>query len=362
MKLPVAGRRRLLARRAAPAPRRRRGRLGARRLRRGDRPAPARAADRRRRDALHGARAHDLLRGRRRARARRGRRRHRVRPARRTRRQRVPRDRDRGRRPRRSRVAGRHGRGRRPAHRPRCRAELGEQGGQRPRPAHGRAAGRPAAAGARVRTGLAVDAIRAVLSQHVRHLLLADVGVRRDLPDSVHQMRVAARRLRSALATFAPLLQAEQALDPARGAQVDRQRARGDPRHRGHARAARPPRRAARRRGGHRARPRGHRPAARAAPVGRPVERARGPAQRPPPAARRRPHVGRDRSARDRRRLRDVRGPAAPPRLAHLAAAAQEHRGPRDSTGRAPRGTPRGSRRSAHATRRSPSRRSSART
>lgn len=53
---------------------------------------------------------------------------------------------------------------------------------------------------------LAIDAIRAVLSQHVRHLLMADVGVRRDLPDSVHQMRVAARRLRSAFATFAPLL------------------------------------------------------------------------------------------------------------------------------------------------------------
>lgn len=61
--------------------------------------------------------------------------------------------------------------------------------------------------------GLAVDAIRAVLSQHVRHLLLADIGVRRDLPDSVHQMRVAARRLRSALATFAPLLQPEPAGD-----------------------------------------------------------------------------------------------------------------------------------------------------
>lgn len=59
---------------------------------------------------------------------------------------------------------------------------------------------------------LAVDAIRAVLSQHVRHLLMADVGVRRDLPDSVHQMRVAARRLRSAFATFAPLL------DPAESA------------------------------------------------------------------------------------------------------------------------------------------------
>jgi CHAD domain-containing protein len=57
--------------------------------------------------------------------------------------------------------------------------------------------------------GLAVDAIRAVLSQHVRHLLLSDVAVRRDLPDSVHQMRVAARRLRSAMATFAPLLDPE---------------------------------------------------------------------------------------------------------------------------------------------------------
>ena len=50
--------------------------------------------------------------------------------------------------------------------------------------------------------GLAVDAIRAVFCRHVRHLLMADVAVRRDLPDSVHQMRVAARRLRSALGTF----------------------------------------------------------------------------------------------------------------------------------------------------------------
>ncbi len=59
--------------------------------------------------------------------------------------------------------------------------------------------------------GLAVDALRSVLSEHVRHLLLADVGVRRDLPDAVHQMRVAARRLRSTLATFAPLMDAETA-------------------------------------------------------------------------------------------------------------------------------------------------------
>lgn len=59
--------------------------------------------------------------------------------------------------------------------------------------------------------GLAVDAIGAVLAQHVRHLLMSDVAVRRDLPDSVHQMRVAARRLRSAMATFAPLLDHETA-------------------------------------------------------------------------------------------------------------------------------------------------------
>jgi CHAD domain-containing protein len=59
------------------------------------------------------------------------------------------------------------------------------------------------------RHGLAVDAIRSVLAQHVRHLLMSDVAVRRDLPDSVHQMRVSARRLRSALATFAPLLDIE---------------------------------------------------------------------------------------------------------------------------------------------------------
>lgn len=54
--------------------------------------------------------------------------------------------------------------------------------------------------------GLAVDALRALLARHVRHLLMADVGVRRDLPDSVHQMRVAARRLRSTFATYRGLL------------------------------------------------------------------------------------------------------------------------------------------------------------
>lgn len=49
-------------------------------------------------------------------------------------------------------------------------------------------------------------AVTAHLRRHARALLLQDVRVRRDLPDSVHQMRVAARRLRSGLKVFEPLL------------------------------------------------------------------------------------------------------------------------------------------------------------
>ena len=51
-----------------------------------------------------------------------------------------------------------------------------------------------------------IDAIKAIFSAYVRDLLIADVGVRRQLPDAVHQMRVACRRLRSAMKTFSPLL------------------------------------------------------------------------------------------------------------------------------------------------------------
>jgi CHAD domain-containing protein len=50
------------------------------------------------------------------------------------------------------------------------------------------------------------EAIRAHLARHTRKLRNADIGVRRDLPDSVHQMRVSARRLRSGLRVFRPLL------------------------------------------------------------------------------------------------------------------------------------------------------------
>lgn len=52
----------------------------------------------------------------------------------------------------------------------------------------------------------AAAAIRAHLARHARRFLMQDVRVRRDLPDSVHQMRVAARRLRSGLQAFSPLV------------------------------------------------------------------------------------------------------------------------------------------------------------
>lgn len=50
------------------------------------------------------------------------------------------------------------------------------------------------------------DAVHAHLVTHARRFLMQDVRVRRDLPDSVHQMRVAARRLRSGLRVYSPLV------------------------------------------------------------------------------------------------------------------------------------------------------------
>ncbi len=50
------------------------------------------------------------------------------------------------------------------------------------------------------------DAVRAHLARHTRRLRAADMMVRRDQPDGVHQMRVSARRLRSGLRVFRPLL------------------------------------------------------------------------------------------------------------------------------------------------------------
>jgi len=57
----------------------------------------------------------------------------------------------------------------------------------------------------------ASDAVRAYLRLHARRFILQDVRVRRDLPDAVHQLRVAARRLRSGLRVFRPLIDREWA-------------------------------------------------------------------------------------------------------------------------------------------------------
>ncbi|HTY72477.1 MAG TPA: CYTH and CHAD domain-containing protein [Actinomycetes bacterium] len=51
------------------------------------------------------------------------------------------------------------------------------------------------------------EVVRAHLARNVVALLAQDRRVRLDEPDSVHQMRVAARRIRSGLKTFAPLVE-----------------------------------------------------------------------------------------------------------------------------------------------------------
>ncbi|HTW21040.1 MAG TPA: CHAD domain-containing protein, partial [Mycobacteriales bacterium] len=53
--------------------------------------------------------------------------------------------------------------------------------------------------------------VRDMLRRNVRALISYDVAVRRNTPDAVHQMRVTARRLRSGLKTFGPLLDPEWA-------------------------------------------------------------------------------------------------------------------------------------------------------
>lgn len=55
------------------------------------------------------------------------------------------------------------------------------------------------------RHSTAGEVLRFAVAVHVRAFLAADVGVRRDRPDAVHQLRVAARTLRSALRTFTPV-------------------------------------------------------------------------------------------------------------------------------------------------------------
>jgi CHAD domain-containing protein len=60
------------------------------------------------------------------------------------------------------------------------------------------------------------DVVAAYAAKHVRAMQLQDRRVRQDLPDSVHKMRVSARRLRSTLKTFQPVLDpaAVAALEP----------------------------------------------------------------------------------------------------------------------------------------------------
>jgi len=55
------------------------------------------------------------------------------------------------------------------------------------------------------------EALRALMAHHTRRLLQHDVRMRRGLPDSIHQMRVAARRLRSVLQAFRGLVDPEWA-------------------------------------------------------------------------------------------------------------------------------------------------------
>jgi CHAD domain-containing protein len=55
--------------------------------------------------------------------------------------------------------------------------------------------------------------VEATLRRYVRTFMTNDLAVRRESADGVHQMRVAARRLRSALKTFRPLLDGDWAND-----------------------------------------------------------------------------------------------------------------------------------------------------
>ncbi len=63
--------------------------------------------------------------------------------------------------------------------------------------------------------GSAGEVVRAYLEQQINKLKAADPGVRLDAEDQLHQLRVACRRLRTALKTFRPLFDREQT-DPIR--------------------------------------------------------------------------------------------------------------------------------------------------
>ncbi|MFI1362257.1 CYTH and CHAD domain-containing protein [Streptomyces griseochromogenes] len=66
--------------------------------------------------------------------------------------------------------------------------------------------GRRAGPGRRAKPVTAGDHVLAYLREHRDAILAYDPGVRRDVPDSVHQMRVATRRMRSTFRTFGTVL------------------------------------------------------------------------------------------------------------------------------------------------------------
>ncbi|MGW7206723.1 CYTH and CHAD domain-containing protein [Streptomyces sp. NPDC054837] len=70
-------------------------------------------------------------------------------------------------------------------------------------------------AGEAVARGSAGEAVLGYVAEQVRTLVTLDPGVRRDVPDSVHRMRVAARRLRSVLRSYRPVLD-RKTTDPLR--------------------------------------------------------------------------------------------------------------------------------------------------
>jgi CHAD domain-containing protein len=83
--------------------------------------------------------------------------------------------------------------------------------------------------------GSAGQLLVAHLSEHVEELKVQDARLRAEGPGSIHKLRIAARRLRSALKNYAPLLASDssvreelrwlgQVLSPARDAQVMRER------------------------------------------------------------------------------------------------------------------------------------------
>ncbi|TSB17560.1 CHAD domain-containing protein [Streptomyces benahoarensis] len=80
--------------------------------------------------------------------------------------------------------------------------------------AHKGASGRAARRGSGAPVPTAGDTVLAYLREQVRAIVALDPAVRRELPDAVHRMRVATRRLRGALRSYRRLLD-RTATDPA---------------------------------------------------------------------------------------------------------------------------------------------------